>query len=150
MTKKKPAKQVKPRDGFTKSDKHVLNGLKLYPWTAEREIAGNSMGMLYPRIGKDAFDQYKRTKMYPGLLRDLIVCLWLCTQNEDEVDDADSAPVDAYKRARQWATSRGIHKVDSDEFWQAAGRFVKIVTEVNNAITTPKVEPGEEADEGKE
>lgn len=143
MKKKKP-------DAFTDSDKHVLHGTKLFPWTPARIIAGQSMGLLYPEIGKDGWDQYKRTKIYPGALRDTIICLWLCTRNEIQVDEADSAPQEAYRQARSWATALKIHKAGSNEFWQAYAKFAEIMGEVDESFTVPKVEPGEEPDEGNE
>lgn len=143
-------RKVKQSDPFVESDKHVLDGLKLFPWTPSRVIAGQGMGLLYPEIGKEGWDQYQRTKIYPGALRDVIICLWLCTRTEDQVDQADSAPVDAYRQARTWAASLGIHKISSNSFWQAYLKFSTIMTEVDSSITAPKVEPGEEPDEGND
>lgn len=140
----KKKKTSKPRDSFTESDKHVLHGTKLYPWTAGREIASQAMGLLYPEIGKEGWDQYRRTKVYPGALKDTIICLWICTQTETQVDDADVAPVEAYRQARKWAASLGIHKLGSDAFWQAYNKFADIVMEARRAMTAPKVEPGDD------
>lgn len=141
----------KPRkDSFVSSDKHVLNGIKLYPWTPARVIAAQAMGILYPRIGKDGWDQYKRTKTYPGCVKDVIIALWLLTQTPEQVDDADRAPVEAYGTARSWATALGVHRIDSDAFWQAYAKFSDIMTEVDESITKPKIEDGEEPDEGNE
>lgn len=145
--KKKP---TKPHDSFTQSDKHVLNGVKLYPWTATREIASQSMGLLYPEIGDEGWDQYRRTKVYPGALKDTIICLWICTQKEDQVDNADAAPIDAYRRARKWAAGLGIHKLGSNAFWQAYKKFAEIIKQVESAKTAPKVDTVEEPDEGNE
>lgn len=147
--KKKPAKT---RDSFTESDKHVLNGIKLYPWTPARSIAAQACGMLYPEIGKDGWDQYKRTKLYPGAVKDVIICLYLMTLDEDAVDMADAAPVEAYRQARTWAAGLRIHSTKNDEFWQAYAKFSEVMVEVDKAITTPTKTDGEEPDdeEGKE
>lgn len=142
-------KKTKP-DAFTESDKHVLDGVKLFPWTPARVIAGQAMGMLYPRIGKDGWDQYRRTKVYPGALKDVVICLWLCTQSNDQVDEADAAPIEAYKQARGWAASLGIHKIDSDQFWQAYGKFVDVMNDVNESSTVPKIEGDDGTDEGND
>lgn len=131
-------KSAKTPDPFTDSDKHVLHGIKLYPWTAARMICAQSMGLLYPEIGTDGWDQYHRTKVYPGAIKDVIICIWVCTQTEDEVDAADVAPVEAYRKAKQWAINLGIHKPGSDEFWQAYAKFSDIVREVDQAQTAPK------------
>lgn len=142
MKKKKPKKH----DAFTDSDKHVLRGIKLYPWTAARSICAQSMGMLYPDIGKEGWDQYRRTKLYPGAVKDVCIALWLCTQDEDAVDMADAAPVEAYRQARKWAAGLRIHDTKNDEFWQAYAKFSEIMTEVDRSVTTPKVEGDVEDD----
>lgn len=144
MSKKKP-------DAFTDSDKHVISGINLFPWTPSRVIAAQNMGQLYPEIGKDGWDQYRRTKLYPGAVKDVIISLWLCTRNEEEVDQADCAPVEAYRQARTWAAGLGIHDTKKDAFWQAYAKFADIMGEVDKAITVPKVEGGEESpDPGNE
>lgn len=144
---KKPAKKTKTPDAFTDSDKHVLKGIKLFPWTPSRVICANGMGMIYPRIGKDGWDQYKRTRTYPGCLKDVIICLWLMTQSEDQVDEADTAPVEAYRKARTWASGLGIHRIDSDEFWQAYGKFAEIMGEVDKSFTQPAPDDGSQEEE---
>lgn len=114
-------------------------------------IAGQAMGLLYPEIGKDGWDQYRRTKVYPGAIKDVIICLWLCTQDHEQVDAADAAPVQAYDEARKWAADLGIHKPGSDEFWQAYAKFSDIMMEVDKSTTIPKANPGEdEADDPKD
>lgn len=136
----------KKSDAFT--DGHVLNGIRLHPWTPMRVIAGQSMGMLYPEIGKKGFDQYRRTKTYAGIIKDVAICLWLCSVNEDRVDEADSSPHEAYTEARAWATGLQIHKMSSEKWDQAFVVFAGIVSEVDKAITIPKSD-GED-DEGND
>lgn len=137
-------KRAKKPDAFTNSDKHVLDGTKLHPWTPARMIAGQAMGILWPEIGKEGFDQFRRTKVYAGALKDSVICLWLCTQDEDQVDMADAAPVEAYRQARSWAASLGIHKPGSDAFWQAYTKFSEIMSEVDKATTVPKKDESED------
>ncbi len=144
MTKK--PKKLAVEKAFERSDKHVLGDLKLKPWTPSRVIAGQNMGLLYPRIGKEGFDQFQRTKMYPGCLKDTIIVLWLCTLNDEAVEDADRSPQDAYRQSQIWASGRGIHKIDSDEFWAAYNLFSGIMNEVDHSATKP-AETGEEEDE---
>lgn len=143
-------KKTKPRDGFTESDKHVLSGIELYPWTPARSIAAQACGMLYPEIGKDGWDQYRRTKLYPGAVKDVIICLYLMTLDEDAVDQADSAPVEAYRQARKWAAGLRIHDTKNDEFWQAYAKFSEIMTEVDKSIVTPKPGDDDEAPDPNE
>lgn len=140
MSKKKP-------DAFT--DKHVLNGTTLRAWTPARVIAGQSMGMLYPEIGKKGYDQYRRTKTYAGIVKDVAICLWLCSVDEERVDEADGSPGEAYAEARAWAAKLEIHKMSSEKWDQAFAKFAGIVSEVDQSLTIPKSEP-EEDDSGNE
>jgi len=133
----KPPPRKKEPDSFVSSDKHTLNGKKLQPWTPSRYIAAQAMGMLYPRIGEKGHDQFKRTQVYPGAVKDVIIALWLCSVTEDEVDDADASPEAAYRKARAWAIGLGLHKIEGDAFWNAYGQFADIFNEVDQSRTTP-------------
>lgn len=138
----------KPKDSFTGSEKHVLDGIKLEPWTPARVIAAQSMGMLYPQIGKEGWDQFKRTQTYPGSLKDTIICLWLCSVDAERVDDADRGPQEAYSDARAWANRLGIHVIDSIPYWRAYRKFSDIMGEVNSASTRPAKVLKDEGDDG--
>jgi hypothetical protein len=151
MSKKKP-KQAKIDKAFLGSDKHTLSDLRLEPWTPDRYLAAQSMGMLHPRVGKEGWDQFDRTKMYPGCVKDVVIAIWLCSipdsPNLNEgtfqwsVVDADARPVEAYSVAKKWAIKRGILKPDSLEWWQAYGAFSDMVREAAEAMTKPKDSPG--------
>jgi hypothetical protein len=52
---------------FNQSDKHTLFGETLQPWTPDRIIAGQSMGMMFPM--EVDWERFKSTRMYPGSLR---------------------------------------------------------------------------------
>ena len=142
----KKQKKSAVEKAFERSDKHVLDGIKLRPWTPSRVIAANCMGMTYPRLGKAGWDQYERTQNYPGAVKDTIIALWLCAVDEDQVAEADLAPRDAYRQAQEWATRRGIHNLKSDAFWQAFSKFIEIVSEVEASATTPE-DDGDEGDD---
>lgn len=149
---KKQSKQPPAEKAFLRSDKHVLDGVRLNPWTPSRVIAAQGMGMLYPSLGKEDWDQFERTKRYTGALKDTIIVLWLCMIDDEAVDNADSAPKEAYKTAKQWAAGLGIHKIESNEFWQAYAKFSEIVTEVASSatkITTNDDESEPEEDDPK-
>lgn len=136
-----------PEKAFVKSDKHVLGDLNLKPWTPERIIAAQNMGMLYPSIGDEGWDQFHRTGLYPGCIKDIIICLWLCTIPEVgsiepsdvplSVVDADRSPVKAYHEAKKWGIAKGIAKPNSDEFWSAYNMFAEIIKDVTDSETQP-------------
>jgi hypothetical protein len=151
--------KIDPEKAFIHSDKHALGDLALKPWTPERIIAAQNMGMLYPHIGDEGWDQFHRTGVYAGCVKDITICLWLCTLPEVgpiepgekimSVLDADRSPVKAYAEARQWAIGKGIIKPNSDEFWDAYRHFSEIVKEVSDSETQP-VEKEEGAEDPNE
>jgi hypothetical protein len=145
----KKVKKSAVEQAFERSDKHSLGDLPLQPWTADRVIAAQSMGMIWPNVGKEGFDQYDRTKTYPGALRDAIIVLWLCTLSDEQVEEADRAPNGALIRAKKWAAERGIPKINSDAYDAAFGKFIDIVSEVKQSATTP-AETEEEDDDPNE
>jgi hypothetical protein len=128
---KKP-KQPAIDKSFLNSDKHTLSDLKLQPWTPERIIKAQEIGMLYPALGKMDWEQYNKTKVYPGMAKDIMIFLFLSTLQPSEVETA------TYDEAKAFGIKRGIHRTDSTEFWQARNKFVEVQNEIQTAATKPK------------
>jgi len=151
MTKKKTkSTESQSEKAFQRSDKHMLGDLRLNPWTPSRIIAAQSMGMLYPNIGKDGWDQYNRTRMYPGQLKDTVIGLWLCSVDDEAVETADCAPGAAYRTARGWAEEQGILKQESTEFQRARDEFISIINEVSESASKPVTDSETEDDDPNE
>ncbi len=139
-------------DAFIKSDKNVFQDLLLKPWTPERIVAAQGMGLLYPNIGNEGIDHFDRTGLYPGVLKDIMIVLWLCTilEEPDEkkpsqgmtVIDAIGAPKMALKEAMKWAVDKKIVQMKSDEFWSAYGLFSNIFKQVSDSETQPVKQAG--------
>lgn len=141
--KTKPTQQ--PIDkAFLNSDKHTLSDLKLHPWTPDRIIKAQEIGMLYPSLGKMDWEQYHKTKVYPGMLKDVMIFVYLSTLTHKEVDTA------TYDEAKAFGIKRGIHRTDSDEFWDARNKFIEAQNEIQDAATKPKRAAGEEDNEDDE
>lgn len=128
---------------FIGSDRHTLDDLKLQPWTPQRIIAAQEMGLLYPNLGKQGWAQFRRTNVYPGALKDVMIFLFLSTLDENEVDEATFAD------ARKFGAGRGIHLADGQGFWDAFHKFVEVVSEVYAGATKPKTGGDEDEDDPK-
>lgn len=122
---------------FTGSESHIFDGVKLHPFTPQRAVASQTMGRVYPFIGKDGLEQFNRTGLYPGMVKDIVIVLWLCSVNHEEVDMAEGAPREAYQKALTWAAEKNIHNVESDEHKKAVEMFFEILNEVKNSQTKP-------------
>lgn len=134
--KKKPT-QTPIDKAFLRSDKHTLADLKLQPWTPDRIIKAQEIGMLYPSLGKQDWAQYKRTKIYPGAVKDVMIFLYLSTLTPDTVDAATDT------EAKAFGIKRGLHHTDSTAFWEAYLKFIEVQNEIQASATKPKSSPGD-------
>lgn len=131
-------KKERPADkAFEESVNHVLGDLKLQPYSPSRLVAAQAMGLKYPNVPK-GFEQYSQTGSYPGLLRDVIVVLGVCTMDDDAVDKAQLDPDEAYQKAQKWADGKGILKAGSKEFLAAKSMFEKVMIEIYNSQSEPE------------
>lgn len=116
---------------FIDSENHSLNGEKLQPYSLARKVAAQAMGLFYGHVDEADRDRFRREKVYPGALRDMIIVLWLCTlKDDDEIDAASRAPKAAVKRAYAWAETEGVANMDHEKFWKAYILFHDIMGEV--------------------
>lgn len=123
---------------FTSSENHKLGDMNLQPWTPQRIVAAQSIGMIYPFIGSDGLEQFKKSGTYPGLLKDAIIALWLCTINHEDVDAAEGSPREAYRQAVAWAADKNIPNMESKEFNEAHNIFIKMMNQVRDSQTKPE------------
>lgn len=144
---------------FTQSDKHALDDLKLMPWTPERLIAAQNMGLTLIGLSGEAWEEFIRTDIYPGALKDTCISIWLCTLPEDDrarnvlpeserntmtVEEADASPKMAYRLAKKWAATRDIASGNSKAFWQAYSKFLQMMNEVSASSVKPEPQEGDE------
>lgn len=116
-----------------------LEGVTLHPYTPDRAWAAQAMGLKYGFIDEAGVDEFKRSGIYPGALRDCGIVLWLRSlTNETEIDKAARNPVAAARTAATWSQEKGFGDVRSDKFWAAYNIFINTMTEVAQAQTTPK------------
>lgn len=129
--------QLSPAENaFLGSGAHLLGSEKLQPYSPSRIVAAQAMGLLYPQVGKEGMAQLKKTGIYPGELRDMIIVLWLCRQEKDEhVSDALADPGAAYAAAEKWAGEAGLCDMTSDVFNEALFVFQSIMNAIGESKT---------------
>lgn len=110
----------------------------LQPWTPARKIAAQSMGMLYPLIGDAGFEQLEQTGAYPGVMKDVVIFVWLRTLQTGEspassmarAQRAQRKPAEAWAIAEKWAEAAGLCDMTSPAFTEAYKLFsAKIAAE---------------------
>lgn len=114
-------------------------GEPLKPWTPSRKVAAQSMGMLYPFIGESGSKQLDAAGHYPGMTKDIVILLWLCTVKDaadltrDEVrakvwtpSRALMNPSEAMLEAMAWAEINGVSDVYSKAYEEAVFIFPQI------------------------
>lgn len=136
--KKKAAKSPAEK-AFANSGKHKLGDLKLNPWTPQREIRAQEIGMLYPNLGKEGWTQFRKTNLYPGAIRDVIIFVYLTTLEPTTVSDA------TYEDAEKWAVKKKLHNTRGDVFWDAFAKFIEVQNEISASATRP-AETGDDED----
>jgi hypothetical protein len=127
---------------------------RLQPYTPSRIVAAQAMGLLYPKIGNDGLAQLKKTGLYPGELKDIIIVLWLCRlKTKEQVADARLDPIAAYEDAEKWAGKIGLCDMTSDAFGYGLLVFQNIMNEIGESKTTPvtngPLEARRSSDEGR-
>jgi hypothetical protein len=140
---------------FLDGDGHLFMGERLQPYTPSRIVAAQAMGLLYPKIGNDGLAQLKKTGLYPGELKDIIIVLWLCRlKAKEQVIEARLDPIAAYEDAEKWAGKIGLCDMTSDAFAYGLLVFQNIMNEIGASKTTPvtnaRSRPGGAGDDEEE
>ena len=143
--KEKPEKKSEiggAEKAFLESAGHLFLGETLEPYTPSRVVAAQAMGLKYPNIGADGVAQLKKTGLYPGELRDIIIVLHLCRLREDaDVLGAQLDPGPAYAAAEKWAGQIGLCAMGKT-FREAVLIYEKILNEIEESKTVRTPAPG--------
>lgn len=145
-------KKKKAKDAFLGSERHALEGVKLEPWTPDRSIAAQSLGLRYPNLGEEGWTEVKRAGTYPGVVRDVCLALWLCTLKPEQVLEAETrGEQEAKKKSTEWAAKLGIHDTKKQAFWDGLNKCMEMWNEVNQSVTVPaKAEPNDDDESGND
>src|SRR5665811_1515722 len=65
------------------SDTATLGKVKLQPYTPERIVAAQAMVRHYGHLDDAAVAQFNKTRIYPGMLNDVINHAWLRSLTDD-------------------------------------------------------------------
>jgi hypothetical protein len=139
MSKPKPTPADK---AFTQSDKHALDELKLEPWTPDRIIKAQELGLIFPNTGRAGWEQFRQTNVYPGAVRDVILFVYLSTIEPEQVEDV------TWKDAKAFGVKRGLHDPDGKPFWQAYAKFMEVQKEISASLSVPKTNGDPDDHEG--
>lgn len=136
---------------------YELFGEKLTAYSPERYIIAQAMGMLWPYPGDGAMAQMQATGIYPGMIKDIALLLWVLTLKEPSAQTKDEVKMRAWNTSRamidpkgatsaavQWAASLGIMEPQSDKFTEASTLFFDIVQPAEEAKFTAEAQSSED------
>ena len=142
--------QKRVETAFITSSKRVLGdiSLPLKPYSASREVAAQAMGLHYAYVDATGQERFRRTKLYPGALRDVAILMWLCAAaTDDEIDSAGIEGRPAANKAIKWAKEHELLDTTKDKFWIAFKLFFDIMDETY--VTRVVVEQKKTTSEGQ-
>lgn len=120
-----------------------LFGTELSAYSPARMVAAQAMGLKYPMIGEEAAEKIDKTGTYPGMLKDMIIVLFLCATPDkgkpqpaglqptglNSINFAVINPETALELAIEWAGRMNICVAPSERYEQAVEVFGLIVSE---------------------
>lgn len=130
-----------PERAISESDAHSLGDIELQPFTAQRFIVAQKMGLVWP---VPAESYRKDGGLYQGEAMDAAIVLWLCSLSDNAksrewtVARAMRMSDNALAAALQWAADLGIAMPGSDKFWEAIDTYENILAGVQHAYTAAK------------
>lgn len=131
-------KKPKKAEAFVSSERHVLNGLKLEPWTEARRVASQSLGLIYPNLSATDWVLFKRGGAYPGAVRDVMLTLWLCTIPAGEVLKTEALGIEnAMDGSMLFGIKNNLHDIQKQGFWDGMSKCMELWNEVNESVTVP-------------
>lgn len=121
----------------------LLFGVELAAYSPARMVAAQAMGLKYPMIGEEGAGSVEKTGSYPGMLKDMIIVLFLCATPDkgkpqaaglqptglNSINFAVVNPETALEMAIGWADSMNICVASSPRYNEAAEVFGVIVSE---------------------
>lgn len=132
---------MSPDKAFVGSQGHQLNGIKLEPYTIERQWAADAMGLRYGRLSKSASKQFEADRTYPGMAGDVAIVIYLCSLTDvEEVRSARREPGLAEERAVAFAQKHKIASPKQTPFWDAYEIHLKIMQEVHESYAEPETQ----------
>lgn len=138
-----------------------LFGQDLQPYSPSRKVAAQAMGMIYPFVPDSGQEQLLATGTYPGMLKDAVIVLWLCTLPDQQPEKQVGAPVwtpsralrkpeNAFDVALAWGEEQGMLNATDPKFLEAAKVFMAIVSGVAVSEFDVQVEGSEASDDSSD
>lgn len=146
---------MNPQESAEKIFTETMNGFTLFgeelaPYTAQRKVAAQSMGMLYPFVGEAGQKAIEESGIYPGAVKDMAIILWLCSVPilGKEKDDwtpsrATRNPSKALDAALKFAEEKEFVEPAQKPFFEAYQVFMAIVSGVSASEFSLKLSTNE-------
>lgn len=145
--------QEQSERAFIQSEGRIFQGEILHPFTADRQIAAEMMGLKYgyvpeedlhivefeiPAKGKGKKPEKQKVAAgYRGFFNDVIIVLWLCSVKASEAFKAQRKVEDALKKSQTWAGRKAL-SINSEAFNEASAVFLGIMDDIKKSRSVPE------------
>lgn len=129
--------QEEVEQSYIQSDGHFWNETRLDPYSAQRQIAAQALGLRFGSLTREDLGDDGTLSSYPGLMQDAIIILYLCYPRgpklKDGIEESYAACDSTLRRAVRrrmldWAESQGI-EMGSVPYQKAVELMIAIIKE---------------------
>jgi|SRR5208282_1129959 len=97
------------QDAYDESKRLRFRKEALHPWTIARHSVAMTMGCKLITAVGPFVSEFLADGNYSNIYRDVVIALWLCSLDSDEVIKADGAEVpESVRKAYAWAEENGV------------------------------------------
>jgi hypothetical protein len=132
-----PTEEQEIEQSFTDADGHFWGDKRLDPYSAQRQIAAQALGMRFGALTIEDMEELERTSSYAGLFLDAVTVIYLCyPRGRDGKQGIDESYAACDPQARKgvrlrmltWAEAQEITE-GSTNYRSAVEMMLKIIKE---------------------
>lgn len=145
-----PTPEQEVENSFVESDGHFWKDTRLDPYSAQRQVAAQYLGLHWGFLGADEMKEFTETGNYPGMMQDAIIILYLChprgSKGKDGIDESyaacdPKATRGVRRRMLDWAAKQNI-TMNAPEFLEAFSLMMQLTKEASVNQFAPEQKKG--------
>lgn len=134
--------RISPETAFRRSDSHCFRGQPLHGYSFRRQTTAELFGLHYGNVpetsvhrreievtGASGTPEKVTVTNYDGMLFDIGLVLWLCSQPDDRIKDIRRAPAAFEDELDAWAEEHDL-RLNAPDFAESYLLFMQIMADV--------------------